>query len=351
MKLKDAKTLIIQMVKHKVKAPLVLRGGAGIGKTQTVIDIGNELNIPVVILRLGSLSDSGDLLGLPIIIEEEGQKITKFSDPWWFKIFTEKNTGILFLDELNRCKQQMLDSIMQLLDQRRLNEYVLPDGVIIVGAINPDSDEYYVSEFEKAMRDRLVIIDVTNEFEDVYNYFLNMNAPAEILELLMAGKDELIVDDRSKGTEKNFTPRGIRQLIQFFEVAKNVGCLNEIVLACIGPVGLQIWRNLKIYKDVPDAEEYLKNSSRYDVENYDIIKQRILLGRLAVAASKILKNENYIKSFAEFLKKLKNPVFALFYRLACENPQLSKLLSHPIIYSNQELETKARQIEEIRNRK
>ena len=139
MKLKDAKTLIIQMIKHKVKAPLVLRGGAGIGKTQTIVDVGNELDVPVVILRLGSLSDSGDLLGLPIIIEEEGQKITKFSDPWWYRIFVEKNSGILFLDELNRCKQQMLDSVMQLLDQRRLNEYVLPDGVIIVGSQSPNN--------------------------------------------------------------------------------------------------------------------------------------------------------------------------------------------------------------------
>ncbi|OGW81657.1 MAG: hypothetical protein A3G33_08360 [Omnitrophica bacterium RIFCSPLOWO2_12_FULL_44_17] len=135
-------------------------GQHGIGKSQIVQELAQELKYECVDLRLGQM-EVGDLIGLPS--KENGR--TVWLKPSWFP--TDKSSGILFLDELNRARLDVLQAIFQLVLERRLHTHHLPDGWKIVCASNPSGSDYFVNELDPALLDRFIHIHFkpeTNEW-------------------------------------------------------------------------------------------------------------------------------------------------------------------------------------------
>lgn len=126
-------------------------GHHGIGKSQIVQSLADELELGFVDLRLGQM-EVGDLIGLPS--KEEGR--TVWLKPSWFP--GEKTSGILFLDELNRARLDVLQAIFQLVLEHRLHTHVLPEGWKIVCAANPSGGDYFVNELDPALLDRFLHI-------------------------------------------------------------------------------------------------------------------------------------------------------------------------------------------------
>lgn len=83
---------------------IMLSGKHGIGKSQIITDFFKAKGMKVVTLFLGQMSDPGDLLGLPNKDEETGK--TVFMPPNWFP--TDREPVVLFLDELNRARPEIL---------------------------------------------------------------------------------------------------------------------------------------------------------------------------------------------------------------------------------------------------
>ena len=86
----------------------------------------------VVSLFLGQMSDPGDLIGLPYKNEKTGN--TEFMPPYWFP--TDGKPIVLFLDELNRARPEVLQTIMDLALNKKLAGKQLPEGSRIISAVN-----------------------------------------------------------------------------------------------------------------------------------------------------------------------------------------------------------------------
>ena len=95
---------------------IMLVGKHGIGKSEILTEYFRRKGIKVVALFLGQMSDPGDLIGLPSKNEETGK--TEFMPPWWFPVDGEP--VVLFLDELNRARPEILQTIMDLALNRKL---------------------------------------------------------------------------------------------------------------------------------------------------------------------------------------------------------------------------------------
>jgi hypothetical protein len=124
----------------------------GVGKSSVVAQYTREMGIEFRDVRLGQMADPGDLMGLPEIV---GGK-TRFNPT---TLLPTSGEGVLFLDEINRCGKDLSQAVFQLVLDRKLGEYTLPDGWNIVAAMNPDSAEYAVSSFDdQAFLDRFAMI-------------------------------------------------------------------------------------------------------------------------------------------------------------------------------------------------
>lgn len=131
---------------------IMLSGRHGIGKSRILTDWFEAKGIKVVTLFLGQMSDPGDLIGLPHI--DESTRKTVFMPPYWFP--TDGKPVVLFLDELNRARPEILQTIMDLALNRKLAGRPLPEGSRIISAVN-DGEEYQLTDLDPALVSRFNI--------------------------------------------------------------------------------------------------------------------------------------------------------------------------------------------------
>ena len=131
---------------------IMLIGKHGIGKSQIITGYYEAKGMKVTTLFLGQMSDPGDLIGLPR--KDEKCDRTVFMPPYWFP--TDSTPIVLFLDELNRARPEILQTVMDLVLNRKLAGKCLPEGSRIISAIN-DGEEYQLTDLDPALVSRFNI--------------------------------------------------------------------------------------------------------------------------------------------------------------------------------------------------
>ncbi len=132
---------------------IMLVGNHGIGKSQILKSYyENERKMPVISFFLGQMSDPGDLIGLMQKNEKTGR--SEFLAPYWWPV--SNKPIVLFLDELNRARPEILQSVMDLTLSRTLAGKSLPAGSIVISSINYGY-EYQVKDLDPALYSRLNI--------------------------------------------------------------------------------------------------------------------------------------------------------------------------------------------------
>ena len=132
---------------------LMLVGPHGIGKSEILTEYFSAKGMQVVPLFLGQMSDPGDLIGIPNRNETTGK--TDFMPPWWFPL--DGKPIVLFLDELNRARPEVLQTIMDLALNRTLAGRKLPEGSRIISAVNA-GDQYQLTDLDPALVSRFNIV-------------------------------------------------------------------------------------------------------------------------------------------------------------------------------------------------
>ena len=145
-----------------VKKPVLLRGRHGVGKSEVVYQVAEDLKLPVVERRASQMTE-GDLIGLP---KTDGD-ITSFCPPDWFHHACEKAV-VLFFDEVDRAVTEVRQGLFELTDSRKLFGKHLHPKTVILAAVNggEHGSQYQVGEMDPAELDRWTVFDVEPSVED-----------------------------------------------------------------------------------------------------------------------------------------------------------------------------------------
>lgn len=127
--------------------PVFIWGAPGIGKSALVEKFADEVGLPCVSL-LGSQLAPEDIIGIPQIKGETSE----FLPP---KMIARKEPYVLFLDELNACSQEVQKAFYSLINERRIGEYHLPKGSVVIGAGNRMQDGAIVKTMSSALINRM----------------------------------------------------------------------------------------------------------------------------------------------------------------------------------------------------
>lgn len=95
--------------------------------------------------------EAPDFIGFPETEEIAGVKRTCHYLP---EFWPTEGEGVILLEEPNRGTTGVMNCLMQLLTDRKVHNYKIPDGWIVVSCINPDSAEYDVNAMDAALRNR-----------------------------------------------------------------------------------------------------------------------------------------------------------------------------------------------------
>src|SRR6187401_1189415 len=107
-----------------VVRPVFIWGPPGIGKSALVQQFAGAVGLPCVSL-LGSQLAPEDLIGVPQIVDG----VSRFCPP---SMIARKEPYCLFLDELNACSHDVQKAFYSLIHERRIGEYLLPPGSIVI---------------------------------------------------------------------------------------------------------------------------------------------------------------------------------------------------------------------------
>lgn len=176
---------------------IMLVGNHGIGKSEILTDHFSALGIPVVTLFLGQMSDPGDLIGLPIRDEKNGK--TDFAPPYWFP--TDGKPIVLFLDELNRARPEILQTVMDLALNRKLAGKPLPQGSRIISSVNT-GDQYQLTDLDPALVSRFNIVNFRPTAEEWLLWARKVEVDTRVISFIDGNRIWLDKDpDMKEGTD------------------------------------------------------------------------------------------------------------------------------------------------------
>ncbi len=223
--LKDAlEHLLIQ------KVPIFLWGAPGIGKSSIVRQIAKERGIGFLDLRL-TLLDPTDLRGIPFFDQESKKAI--WASPAFLPDGSEPE-GILFLDELNTAAPMVQASAYQLILDRQIGEYKLPEGWAIVAAGNRESDRGVVFRMPAPLANRFVHLEMEIDAKQWCRWAVKEGFEPSVVGFISARPDALFSFD-AKSSHRSFaTPRSWEYVDKILKSKPKSEQLMPLVAGSIG---------------------------------------------------------------------------------------------------------------------
>ena len=187
-------------------------GAPGVGKSQAVqqwnadkvleyqkrIAAGEKVkpwNPDVCDVRL-SMKEPVDLVGVPIPTKnEKGEMATVWAIPsMWPRDNGEFSGGVIHLDEMNQGQAAILNAAFQLIQDRALGEYKVPEGYLIIGSSNPAAFNNTVTEFSGPLSNRFSHFNVKANFESWMNHRLNHGGNLDVMTFLKTQGEGMLYD-------------------------------------------------------------------------------------------------------------------------------------------------------------
>ena len=225
----DVKAEVLACI--KAKRPVMLWGPPGIGKSEIIEQIGKDTKRNVIDLRL-LLLEPTDLRGIPYFNSKENKMdwappVDLPSDP--------KDTSILFLDEINAAPQSVQAAAYQLILNRRIGTYILPEGVSIVAAGNRESDRGVTYRMPSPLANRMLHIEMAVNFEDWQDWATNNSIHPDVVGYLTFAKNDLYDFDPRSSSRAFATPRSWSFVSDMLESSDLQGSrLTDIITGAVG---------------------------------------------------------------------------------------------------------------------
>jgi ATPase family associated with various cellular activities (AAA) len=201
----QAKRSLLKAFNHK--RPLFLWGPPGIGKSELVADIAEELGGYMIDLRLGQMEPT-DIRGIPFYNKEVGKM--DWAEPIDLpdeELASQYPIVVLFMDEMNSAAPSVQAAAYQLILNRRIGKYKLPNNVVMVAAGNRESDKGVTYRMPTPLANRFIHQEMKVDFASWQDWAVTHNIHKDIIGYLGSNKQDLYDFDPKSSSRAFATPR------------------------------------------------------------------------------------------------------------------------------------------------
>ena len=249
----EAKSAIEHCI--KLQRPLMMWGAPGIGKSDIVKQVADDQNRDVIDIRL-PLWEPTDIKGIPYYNSKENNMV--WASP--AELPTDpKSNAIVFLDELNSAAPAVQAAAYQLILNRRVGTYVLPDNVLIVAAGNRDADKGVTYRMPAPLANRFVHLELKVDFDDWFQWATENKIHTDVVGYLTFSKKDLYDFDPKSPSRSFATPRSWSFVSELLEDDDDENTTTDLVSGSVGEgLAVKFMAHRKMASKLPNPSEILK---------------------------------------------------------------------------------------------
>jgi hypothetical protein len=313
---------------------IMLVGKHGIGKSEILTSYFNGKGMKVVTLFLGQMADPGDIIGLPSKVEKQDAdgnvtSLTDFTPPYWFP--QDDKPIVLFLDELNRARPEILQTVMDLTLNRKLAGKTLPEGSYVISAVN-DGDEYQLTDLDPALVSRFNIYEFKPTVEEWLNWAAGQGLDERVINFIQDNPTWLDGDssDRKRdyqGLDKSADRRAWKKVSDIMLKVDHINDIHKRIIAgIVGATAAAAFIRSALQHNVLTGKDLLLkyNKTMKTVEKYQLHEFAIL----NESVFRFLENTK----FDDSEKKLVAKNLGLYIDFLCTKKKMEALANFTSIF-------------------
>jgi hypothetical protein len=238
------------------KRPIFLWGPPGIGKSDIVHQIGEQMNAKVIDVRL-SLWEPTDIKGIPYFDSNIGKMV--WAPPLELPdedMAEEHENIVLFLDEMNSAAPAVQAAAYQLILNRKVGTYTLPDNVYIVAAGNREADKGVTYRMPAPLANRFVHLEMTVNFDDWFEWAVDNGIHQDVVGYLTFSKKDLYDFDPKSPSRSFATPRSWSFVSELLEDGIDESTTTDLVSGAVGEgLAVKFMAHRKVASQMPNPED------------------------------------------------------------------------------------------------
>lgn len=239
--------------------PVMLWGAPGIGKSQIIAQVAKKHQVNVIDIRLSQMEPS-DLRGIPF---KNGEQVDWAIPSLLPEASRHGEQGILFLDEITSAPPTVSAAAYQLILDRRLGDYVVPDGWVIFAAGNRQGDRGVTYSMPAPLANRFSHYELDVNLDDWVAWAYKNNIDERIIGFLRYRPEHLFEFDPAHNPVAFPSPRTwefVHRALNKFE--HSLALFRETASACVGEVaGLEVATFIEHLEDLPDLDAIVNGES------------------------------------------------------------------------------------------
>ena len=240
--------------------PVMLWGPPGVGKSQIVAQVAAQHAVALVDIRLSQMEPS-DLRGIPFRQDERVEWAIPAMLP---DAERHGEAGILFIDEITSAPPSVSAAAYQLILDRRLGEYHVPEHWAIVAAGNRQGDRGVTYNMPAPLANRFSHYEISVNLDDWAAWAYRQSIDERIIAFLRFRPDLLFDFDPEYNPVAFPSPRTwefAHRALQKF--ARQPGLLLGGLEACVGKAaGAELFAFIQSIEHLPDIDAIARGESR-----------------------------------------------------------------------------------------
>ena len=241
------------------KRPAFLWGPPGIGKSELVAEICNEMGGHMIDLRMAQMEPT-DIRGIPFFNKDLG--VMDWAPPIELpseELASQYPIVVLFLDEMNSAMPAVQAAGYQLILNGRVGKYVLPENVVIVAAGNRDSDKGVTYRMPMPLANRFLHLEMRPDFASWQTWAVLNDIHQDVIGYLSFAKQDLYDFDAKSSSRAFATPRTWTFVSQLLEEDDcDADTLYNLVAGTVGEgLATKFMAHRKIASKMPNPSDIL----------------------------------------------------------------------------------------------
>ena len=320
MTIKEFGECIEYNIRHNIKHAMLGLGAPGVGKSQLIQQIGKKYGYTVIDIRLAQMSEV-EIGGL--IYPNESRTKTVWLAPEILP--NEERDGekiILLLDEITSCSKRVQVAAYQLILDRKIGQYTLPEGTFVIALGNREDDDGVYIQLAGPLADRFEIHYLEPNFEDWKNDFaLKYGVHPLVVSYLTFKPSALHTQATSEGSMVFATPRSWVRVSDILKYDSDINnkVIQHKIIGNVGEVeGTQFIEFCKKHRSVVMADDFIngraaapKSPEEISILVTSIVNKASFISSMNAADKPTKEQKKILQAVIQSLFRIPNPEYTI----------------------------------------